>query len=481
MSTTMQDLGPFEKLLTLQVAEDALEAAKGRAARRISRELKIKGFRPGKAPRKIVEATVGEARVRSEAIEELLPDIVGEALLDAELAPAVAPSVEELRDIDTGVEVDVRVTMWPTLDEIPPYVGREFEVENPELPEEAIQEQLDRLREQFAELDTVTRPSHERDYVSINLSATRNGEPLEEASASDLLYEVGSKGFIDGLDAATIGRSAGDIERFQTVLPQGFGDLAGATVDMQVLIKEVKEKRLPDLTDEWVSDFTEFETVEELRSELVGRMDDMRLNSVRGAFQSTVVSTLVDEMELEVPEALVAGEMEETFHRFSHQLADSGIEFSQYLELSGQTQEAFLDDLKAQSTRSVLTDILLDAVAVERGLRVEEEELAAMYEALAAQAEEPAAQLRERLSDSVQEKRIVGDILRRKALAAILQSAIPIDEDGSTFDLGFSSLDGPDAADDAGDEVASEVSDDERQPDHTDDDDGAAEGGTDES
>ncbi len=437
--STMQDLGPFEKLLTLQFAEADLDAAKGRAARRISRELKIKGFRPGKAPRRIVEAAVGVERVRAEAIEDLLPDVVTEALAEVDLTPAVPPSVEELRDIDSGVEVEVKVTMWPTLETVPAYSGRQFEIENQELPDEAIQEQLDRLREQFAELDTVSRPSVDGDFVAVNLSATKDGQPLEAASASDLLYEVGSNSFIDGLDGKTLGRSAGDIEKFETTLPAGFGDLGGTEVSMQVLIKEVKEKKLPELNDEWVSDFTEFETVEEIWGELAERLDGMRLNSVREAFQSKVVGDLLDEMDLEIPEAVVNNEMEGTFHRFSHQLSESGIEFSDYLELSGQTQEAFLEDLKAQATRSVQTDVLLDAVAEAESLSLDEEEVDAMYEALATQTEETADGLRERLAESVQEKRIVGDILRRKALAAILQNAVPIDKDGKSFDLKFDS------------------------------------------
>lgn len=495
--STMQDLGPFEKLLTLDVPEADLEAAKGRAARRISRDLKIKGFRPGKAPRKIVEATVGAGRVRSEAIEDLLPQLVTDALASAELTPAVAPSVEAMRDSETGVEVDVKVTLWPTAANVPTYEGREFEIENPELPEEAIQGQLDRLREQFAELATVERPSVEGDYVTVNLTASKDGAPLEEASATDLLYEVGSKGFIEGLDAVTIGRSAGDIESFETVLPAGFGELGGVEVTMQVLVKEVKEKQLPELTDEWVSDFTEFDTVEELRAELTGRLDAMRLNQVREAFQAKVVGDLLDELDVDIPEAIVNGEMEETFHRFSHQLGDSGIEFAQYLELSGQTQEAFLEDLKAQATRSVQTDLLLDAVVAQESIEIEPDELDAMYDALAAQSEESADELRARLSGSVQEKRIVGDILRRKALAKVLQSAISVDENGNRFDLGFDALLEADdeagdqaddeAGDEAGDEAAQEPHHDssagdadseDSDPDHGDAGDDEPEGGT---
>ncbi len=436
MSTNVTELGPFERQVTVTVDGPTLESAKNRAARRLSRDLRIKGFRPGKAPRRIVENTVGAERIQEEAIDEVLPELVGTALDEAALEPAVTPSVDAIRTLDDGVEVDVRVTLWPRPDRVPSYQGRTVAVEAPEMSDEAVQQQLDRLREQFAELETVERPSVDGDYVAINLNATRNGQPVEEASASDLLYEVGSAGLLEGLDAHVIGRTAGDIEQFSTTLPAGFGgDLAGSEVSVQVLVKEVKAKRLPELDDEWVSDYTEFDTVDDLRNELVTRMEAMRLATLQQDFQSKLMVELLDELEIETPDAIITAEMDTLFHRFAHQLSDSGIEFSDYLELSGQSQEAFLEDLRAQATRSVHTDLLLDGVAAESGLTVTPEELREAYEALSTQVDETADQLAERLGGTVQEKRITGDILRRKALDALMRSAVAVDEDGNTLDL----------------------------------------------
>ena len=451
VSTPVTELGPFERQLTVTVDAETLDGAKTRAARRLSRDLRIKGFRPGKAPRRIVENTVGETRVKEEAIDEVLPELVGSALQEADLEPAVTPSVDAIRDADDGVEVDVRITLWPALDTVPPYDGRQIEVEAPEMSEEAVEEQLDRLRQQFAELETVERPSVDGDYVAINLNATQNGQPVEEASAADLLYEVGSGTLLEGLDGSVIGRSAGDIEKFTTTLPEGLaGELAGSTAEVSVLVKEVKAKRLPDLDDEWVSDYTEFDTVEDLRGELVGRMEQMRLATAQQDFQGKLMAQLLEEIEIDTPDAIITAEMDAMFHRFAHQLGDSEIEFADYLELSGQTQEAFLDDLRAQATRSVHTDLLLDAVAADADLEVADTELSDAYAALATQVEETADELAGRLSGTVQEKRIAGDILRRKALDALMRGAIAVDEDGNTLDL---ELDPPELEDEAPDET----------------------------
>jgi len=159
LNTNVTDAGPFEKLLTLQVAEEDLEAAKSQAARRLSRDLKIKGFRPGKAPRRVVEATVGSERLRSEAIDDLLPSLVADALREVDLSPAVPPQVENMKDIENGLEVEVKVATWPVLDHVPSYEGLEVEVSQPQPTEEELDRQLTRLREQFADLEVVDRPA----------------------------------------------------------------------------------------------------------------------------------------------------------------------------------------------------------------------------------------------------------------------------------------------------------------------------------
>ena len=443
MSTNVIELGPFERQLTVSVDEASLDAAKNRAARTLSKDLKIKGFRPGKAPRKVVENAVGSARIKEQAIEEVLPELVGGALEESKLEPAVTPSVDAIRDTDDGVEVDVRITLWPTPTSVPAFEGRQIEIEAPPLDDDAIDGQVDRLRDQFAELETVERPSVHGDYVAINLSASKDGVTVEEVSATDLLYEVGSEGLLDGLDGHVVGRSVGDIETFSTTLPEGFGgELAGTTVDIQVLVKEVKEKQLPELDDEWVSDYTEFDTVEELRNELVERMDDMRRSQFQQDFHSKLMFEMLDELEVEIPEAIITGEMDAIFHRFVHQLGENEIEFADYIKLSGQTEESFLADLRDQASRSVQTDILLDGVAVNAAIEVTDEELAAAYEGVATQVEESADELAARLAGSVQEKRISGDILRRKALDTLVRGAVAIDQDGNTLDPSIRRPDG---------------------------------------
>ena len=262
----VKDAGPFEKILTMTIGEDAIEVAKKTAARRLAGEVKIKGFRPGKAPMKVIESAVGVATLRREAIDDALPAALTEAFEETELEPAVTPRLEDIRDGDgDGVEVDVLVTMWPTVKKPPKYKGRKIELDVAEIDDAAVDDQIERMRNQFADLEDVDREAFDDDFAIVDVTTSKDGEEFSAGSATDMLFEVGAGMFLDGMDDALRGRAAGDIEQFETTLPESFGEDGGAAVSVRVLIKQVKAKRLPELTDEWVDDMTEFESVAEMR------------------------------------------------------------------------------------------------------------------------------------------------------------------------------------------------------------------------
>ncbi|MDP8959287.1 MAG: trigger factor [Actinomycetota bacterium] len=435
METQVREAGPFERLVTLHLGEADLERAKDRAARKLSRELKIKGFRPGKAPRRIVEATVGPDTLRREAIEEALPGALGSFLRQAELFPATAPQVEELRDIDDGVEVDVKVTLWPRLEAPPDYRDRRVTLSVGEVTEQEVDRQVDRLREQYAELETVSRLAQEGDYVSIDLAASHHGDPVEEASAHDFLYELGSNSFIPRLDEELVGHGRGEITRFNTVLPQAFGDAGGREVTLQVLVKDVKRKKLPDLSDEWVSEVSEFEAVEELRERLRENLAELKRSALRSEFRAKVLEELLHEVDLRLPETLVGMEMERVLQRFVRELEARDIPLEQFLEATGQSQEAFLDGLREEAERNLKTNALLEAVVESEGLEVTGEELDEVTAALAKGAGRDVGEYRRALRKGNQEQALASDILRQKAFEVVVEAAVPIDVQGNPIDL----------------------------------------------
>jgi trigger factor len=427
--------GPFERIITVSVAGDVLVDAEKAAVRKLSKEVKVKGFRPGKAPRQVVESMVGAETLRREAVEEALPALVAEAIGETDLRPVVAPRITEMRDTDDGVDVDVRITMWPEVDEIPDYGSRQIEIDRPEVSDEDLEERIDRIRDQFAELEDVDREAFEGDYVLIDVSATRNGEEVEGASAKDLLYEVGSGAFLEGLDAPLRGAGAGTIDEFETTLPAGFGDEGGREVVARVLVKQVKKKRLPELTDEWVADISEFETVDEMRDQLRVDLVELQARLVRSQLHDKLLVELLDDFEVELPDALVDAEMDAVLHRFAHRLETDGVSLDQYFELTGQDRQAFVDDLRRQGDTNLRTRILLEAVARKEDIEVDDGDIDRTVEALAAAAQATPDEYRKALDEGGQEQTLTGDILRQKAMDRLIELAVPVDADGNEIEL----------------------------------------------
>jgi trigger factor len=468
VQTDVVEAGPFERMLTLHLEEAELENAKNAAARKLSRQLKIKGFRPGKAPRAIVERMVGAETLRSEALEDSLPGLVGSALEEMELDPVTTPQISDVRDADGGgVQVDVKITLWPTVDHVPDLV-RTIEVELPEVEETELQEQIDRARSQYAELEDVAREANEGDFVMVNVSALHGGAILEDVTANDLLYEVGSRSFIPGLDDLVTGVTAGTIKEGPAVLPEGFREHAGEEVTLRVLVKGVKQKKLPELTDDWVSDVSEFETVDELTGQLRDSLMAMKLNVTRNAYRDKLLGELIAELDVELPEALVEAELESSLHNLVHSLQAQGLDLATYLAVTGQDQRAFVDDLRGGADRSLRTRILLEGVARDLGIEVEESEIDAALDDMARSSGRDRTELRDMLIANGQDSVLAGDILRRKALDRILEASTPVDAAGNPVDLRLRADDEEEDLDEAAPD-ASSVGDQDAGPDADED------------
>lgn len=376
---------------------------------------------------------MGADRLRQETIDDLINPTLSKVLTDEDIRPAVSPQMESLDEVDGGVDVSVRVTLWPQI-ELPNYQDRHIEVDSPEVTDDDMGQQINRMLEQFATVEEVERAAGKGDFVSIDVEATSNGEPVDEAKAADLLYEIGSGLFIDGLDEQVLGASGGDVLTFDAPLPTGFGERAGDQVAFKVTIQEVKERILPDLDDGWVAENTEFETVSELTAELRGRLTDAKLRAVTSQFADLALSTLRDQVDLEVPEALLRTEMDNHLHRFVHRLEESELTLDDYFRASGVDQGAFVDDLREQATLSLLNQLILEAVAKEEGIEITEDDMSLALQHLASRSDDPVAYLKA-FQQSGQELALASDILKSRAMDAILSSAIPVDDEGNPVDL----------------------------------------------
>ncbi len=436
MESQINETGRFERTLTIRLEASELDRAKSKAAKRLSGDMKIKGFRPGKAPMEMVERMVGIDRLRSEAVEEAMPGAVATAIDEEELEPATIPAITDIRDLEEGgVEVDVVITLWPVLEAIPDFAGRKVQVETPTVEAEEIDQQIDALRNQFAELDDVDRPAIAEDYVLVNVDALSGEDPIEEASANDLLYEVGSHSFIPGLDEILIGAAVGTIAEGEGTLPPGFTDHGGERVKLRALVKEVKVKRLPEVSDEFVSEVTEFDTEQELRAHIEGDIHAVKLQNARAMFESRAIEEFVAELDIDLPQALVDAEAEARIRSLFERLKQDGISLEEYLRIIGQDQEQFTESIRAEAMSALSTRILIEGIISIDGLEVEDDEYQAALEALAAQSDSTPDEVEEALIASGQKEALTGDILRSKALERIASAAEPVDSEGNAVDL----------------------------------------------
>ena len=437
VQTEVNESGRFERTLTVRIDNDELSQAKERAARKISQNMKIKGFRPGKAPLPVVERMAGADYVRSEAIEEAIQDVVPAAIDEAGLEPVTIPSVSAIRDDgdDGAVEIDVLVTLWPVLESLPDFEGFEVEVEDPAVTQDEVDQQLDALRNQFAELEDHEGPLDTGDFAMVDITVLQDEDVVEGASAKDLMYEVGSNSFIPGLDELLEGSAVGATVTGEATLPEGYSDKGGEDVSLSVEITGAKTKVLPELTDDMVTEATDFSTVDELVEAIEQNMLAYKVHTQRSVMQDKAVQYALNEVDFEVPEALINAEVEARVRNLVARLEQDEIDIQDYLRITGQDEETFVATMRDQADHALSTRILLESIAAVENWEVTEEEIVEYIEGLLQGQPGDPAELIEAWRTTGQIETVTGDILRDRALNSLVDAATPVDAEGNPVDL----------------------------------------------
>ena len=408
----------FEKNIEISINFDDLENKKSDAISKISKSLKVKGFRPGKIPSNIVIREVGEDYILEESVDLYLPEKIFEILKSEEINPATRPVIKEMKKEKDSFKVDVLVTLWPTLSKLPK-LDQTVEVESIAPTDEEINEQVDRVKMQFADVSKVERPAKAGDFVLMNVSGQENNKELENFNYQDFLYEMGSNSLTPVLDSKLEGVSSGAIVKFNDNIPS----LGKENIEISVLVKEVKEKVEPDLTDEWISSVTEFDSVEQMKSELTKNIENVKKRQVANQYQSLLTSKLIEESKLELPEQLVIAEMDSILQNFMNELKQNNIKIEDYLQITGLTEEALQEDLKNQATRNLSMVVILDKVIEDEKLELGETEIKYIDEHMSTHNDNEVDNASHRLN-------LESESLRNKAMLHLLQQGVSIDKNG---------------------------------------------------
>jgi trigger factor len=283
------------------------------------------------------------------------------------------------------------------------------------------------LRQQYGELTAVDRPAIDADHVTITINGSRDGEPIAGLQADDYLYEVGQGSIADELDDNLRGAKVGDILSFDAQ-PQ---DPDEAPVQFRVIVKDIKEKVLPDVTDEWANDVSEFETVDALRADIAERITRVRKIQAQMAVREKTANALVELVDGDIPEALVASEMQQRLQEFALRLNAQGVSPEQYFQATGQTQEQLVDELRELALQGVKADLALRAVAEAEGVDTSDDDVDTELEALAQRLNEKPAKVRQQLERADQMSAVRSDIRKRKALDWLVEHVELVDEQGN--------------------------------------------------
>jgi trigger factor len=427
MKTEVTELGDSRVRIAVGVEPAALDKRVERAARELAGEMRVPGFRKGKVPPQIVIQRVGREAVVEQALRDSLPEWYERAMLDAGITPIGEPKLDvgDLPEEGQGLEFSIEVGVRPKA-QLGEWAGLEVGRAEPEVPEEAIEAELDRLREAFGSLTPVERPAASSDAVVIDYTGTIDGEPFEGSEARDFVVELGREGLMEEFNEALTGASAGDELTVEVTFPDDHRpeELAGKSASFAVTVKEVRKKQLPELNDDFAADASEFETLDELREHLRGQLREALEHRAEDEFRAAAVDAAAEQAKIDLPKDLVHARAHEMWDRIERSLASRGVDPAAYARMQGKTREELVTDAEDDARRALRREATLSAIADAEEIEVSDDEL---VEALGpGEGSEAPQKLLERLRDSGRDSLLRDEVRLRKAADLVVEQAKPI-------------------------------------------------------
>jgi trigger factor len=433
VKTDVEELSPTRVRLSVEVSFEELKPSLDKAYREVAQQARIPGFRPGKVPPRVIDMRIGRGAVLTEAVNDALPEFYSKAVQEAEVFALGQPDVE-ITNLDDGKELTftAEVEVRPKF-ELPDFTTLSVTVDNAEVTPDDVEEYLTSLRERFASLKTAQRAAAEGDYTTIDMSASVEGEAVEDAQATGLSYEIGSGTMLEGLDEALTGLSAGESATFATELAGG--SAAGQQADVTVTVQSVKVKELPELDDDFAQLASEFDTLGELRADTRSQLERVKKLQQATQARDKAVDTLVDSVDIPLPEKFVEHEIHHARENVDNQLAQMKMSKADYLKTLEKTEEEYDSDLVEQSQRSVKVSFVLDELARTENLTVNQAELSYFVADQAQRMGIAPEHFARQLTESGQLGVAFTEVLRGKAATLAAERIPVIDEAGNKIDV----------------------------------------------
>jgi trigger factor len=414
--------------LSVEIDELEFEKAVDAAFKKIAREVRMPGFRPGKAPRRLLESRLGSGAGRSQALNDALPEYYADAVRDHEVDVIAPPEINITSGEESGPVVFEAVVEVRPIISLDGYRSLSITVPSPSVDDDEIDAQFERVRNQYAELEVAERSAAEGDYVTIDIEGSQNDEVLEGLVASAYVYEVGSGAIVPALDEQLIGAAAGDTRSFDAPHPNA--EEGEDPLHFEVTVTEVKVKVLPDLDDSLATEASEFESLADWRADLVRRMTQVKRAQTQMAVREKIGEALAELVVDEVPEQLVAAEMQERLQDMAMRLEAQGLSLDQWLQFSGTEPDQFIADLRQTAERSARVDLALRAIALAESIQATEDDLELEFDAVAQRVDQDIEVVRSQLTEAGHLPALRTDVAKRKSLDWLTETVTIVDEAG---------------------------------------------------
>src|SRR3954447_26849461 len=430
LSTTTQDLGESRVRVDVEVAPDTLQRELDTAASALGRELKIPGFRKGKVPAAVVIRRVGRDAVLDEAVRRALPGWYEEAVSDAGIATVGDPKLDlpDLPEEGSPLSFSIEVNVRPEA-KLGDYKGLEVGRREPDVPKEEIDAELERLRESVASLEAVDRPAGDGDFVVLDFVGTVDGEPFQGGDARGYLLEIGSGRLIPGFEDQLRGAKGGEEREVKVTFPEEYQaeHLAGREAVFATTVKEVKEKRLPELDDDFAAEAGGFDTLDELRSDIESRLREAHERAIDGEFREAVVDAAVVDAKIDVGKDLVHAKAHEMWENTARRLQRQGLDPQQYLQLAGKDEHQLIEDAEPEAETALKREAVLAAVVDAEGIEVSDDELLdSLRQTAGGASEKEITKAFDRMKQQGRDDLLREDIAMRKAVDLLVEKAKPI-------------------------------------------------------
>ena len=409
--------------LTVEVGAADFEAAVEKAYKKQRGQIRVPGFRPGKAPRKMIEAMFGAQVFYEEAVNIALPDAYEEAVKEQELQVVGYPQVELLDVGKEGFSFKATVAVFPEMT-LGQYKGLEAPRAEAKVTDEDVDARLKEMAERNSRMVSVDRAVEKGDIANINFEGFLDGEPFDGGKGEDHDLEIGSGSFVPGFEDQLIGMKAEEERDINITFPEDYhADLAGKAVVFHVKVNAVKVKEVPAIDDEFAKDVSEFDTLDELKADVRGKITAEREEAAGRAFEDILMGKVADGLTGEIPDAMVEAQAQRFVDNFRMQSQSQGLPFDKYLEMTKMDVDSLLEQAKEPAARQVKMDLAVGAIIKAEGLEATDEDVDAEYEKMAKQYGMEAEEIKKYMDAEV----IREQVLRDKAIRVVVDSAVAVE------------------------------------------------------